>query len=403
MPGPLEGVRVLDLTTVVMGPYATQTLGDYGAEIIKVESAEGDAVRHSGPMRNPAMGHLFLNVNRSKRSIVLDLKQPAGREVALALAKRVDVLVYNIRPQAMARLALSYDDVRAVNPRIIYAGAFGFSQRGPYAARPAYDDLIQGMSGIPFLSQQAGAAVPRYAPVILADRLVGLQLMGAIVSALYHRERTGKGQRIDVPMYEGLLSIVLGEHLAGRLFDPPLGEAGYQRSLAHDRRPYPTRDGHICVLIYTDKHWRRFFEAIGKPEIYGSDARFSTHGARIRHVGEVYGYLRDVLATRSSAEWLQLLAEADIPAAPMVSLDDILADEHLAAIGYFRERLHPSEGKILDLAVPTEWSESIPEPVRHAPRLGEHTVEVLEEAGFSPDRIAELRAAGTIGMADAPE
>ena len=399
MAGPLEGVRVLDLTTVVMGPYATQMLAEYGADVVKVESPEGDVMRLSGPMRNAGMGHLFMNVNRGKRSIVLDLKTEGGRDVALALTRRADVLVTNIRPQAMRRLSLAYDDVRAVNPRLIYAGAFGFSQRGPYAARPAYDDLIQGMSGIPWLASEAGAEVPRYAPLILADRVVGLQLLGAVVAALYRRERTGLGQRVDVPMYEGFLSVVLGEHLAGRLFDPPIDGPGYRRSLAHDRRPYPTRDGHVCVLIYSDKHWRRFFEAIGRPEIFRDDPRFSTHGARVRHIGEVYGYLRDLLATRTTAEWLEVFAGADIPAAPMLSLDDVLADPHLAAIGYFRQGHHPSEGAVVELAVPTEWSESQPQPPGPAPRLGEHGDEILREAGFAPERIEHLRASGAFGRA----
>jgi crotonobetainyl-CoA:carnitine CoA-transferase CaiB-like acyl-CoA transferase len=398
MPGPLDGVRVLDLTSVVMGPFATQMLGDYGADVIKVEPPEGDVMRVSGPMRHPGMGHLYLNVNRGKRSIVLDIKKPGGRKAALALAARSDVLVYNIRPQAMARLGLAYDDVRAVNPGIVYAGAFGFSQRGPYAARPAYDDLIQGMAGIPFLSREAGAAVPRYAPMILADRLVGLQLMSAVTAALYHRQRTGQGQRVDVPMYEGLLSVVLGEHLAGKLFQPPIDKAGYQRSLAHDRRPYPTRDGHVCVLIYTDKHWRQFFAALGTPELFTSDPRFSTHSARVRHVDEVYGYLRDLLATRTTDDWLALFAKADIPAAAMASIDDILDDEHLRAIGFFREREHPSEGAFLDMAVPTEWSESAPAPGRPAPALGEHTDEILREAGFDTAAIDELRTLGGIGL-----
>ena len=398
MPGPLQGVRILDLTSVVMGPYATQILGDYGAEVIKVEAPEGDVMRLSGPMRNPRMGHLYMNVNRNKRSIVLDLKQSAGREVALVLAGRADVLAYNIRPQAMERLGLSYDEIRAVNPRVIYAGAFGFSQRGPYAARPAYDDLIQGMSGIPWLSQQAGATIPRYAPIILADRLVGVQLVAAITSALYHRERTGRGQRIDVPMYEGFLSAVLGEHLAGRMFDPSLGGPGYQRSLAHDRRPYPTSDGYVCALIYTDKHWRRFFEVIGRSEVFERDARFSTHGARVQCIDEVYGYLRDTLVTRTTTEWLSLFGEADIPAAPMVAIEDVLSDTHLNAIGYFKESEHPSEGKIVELAVPTEWSDSSPELTRHAPGLGEHTVEILREAGFSSHQIDKLSAAGAINV-----
>lgn len=217
MGGPLAGIRVLDLTTVVMGPYACQLLGDYGADVIKIESPDGDVMRLSGPMKNPGMGHLYLSTNRSKRSVVLDLKNAAGREILLKLAATADVLLYNIRPKAMARLGLSYEDIRQVNEKLIYVGAFGFSQRGPYAARPAYDDLIQGMSGLPWLSLKAGAQEPRYAPIILADRIVGLQVAFATLAALHHRDLTGEGQRVDVPMYEGLLSIVLGEHLAGSI------------------------------------------------------------------------------------------------------------------------------------------------------------------------------------------
>ncbi len=399
MAGPLEGVRVLDLTSVVMGPYATQLLGDYGADVIKVESPEGDVMRFSGPMRNPRMGHLYLTTNRSKRSVVIDLKQSAGREALLTLARDADVLVYNIRPQAMARLGLAYADLRAANPRIVYVGAFGFSQRGPYAARPAYDDLIQGMSGIPWLTHQAGAEVPRYAPMILADRVMGLQVALAVSSALVHREKTGVGQQVDVPMYEGLLSIVLGEHLAGRLFHPPQGPEGYQRSLTGNRRPFRTSDGYLCTLIYSDKQWRSFFAAIGQPELFTANAQFSSQGARAANIDAVYGYLAGVLATRTTDEWLELFAKADLPAARMQSIDDVLADEHLAAIGFLREVEHPSEGTLTEIGVPTEWSATKPELTRHAPRLGEHTIEVLREAGFAQAAIEELLRSGAAGAA----
>lgn len=390
MSGPLTGIRVLDLTSVVMGPYATQLLGDYGADVIKVEPPDGDVMRKSGPMRNPGMGHLFLTANRSKRSVVLDLKRREGRDVLLRMAGQSDVLVYNIRPQAMARLGLSYDDVQAVAPNIIYAGAFGFSQRGPYAARPAYDDLIQGMCGIPWLNQQASGQAPRYAPMVLVDRIAGLQLCTAITSALWHRERTGCGQRVDVPMFEGMLSLVLGEHLAGELFEPPVGSAGYQRSLAKDRRPYQTQDGFICVLVYNDKQWRAFFDAIGRPDVPASDSRFATQGSRLEHIEHVYGYLSDILRTRTTAEWLAVCDAADVPAARMYSLDDILSDEHLAAIGYLKSRRHPTEGWIRDTAVPTEWSATQPGEPRLAPRLGEHGAEVLQEFGYTPGEIAKL-------------
>ena len=262
MSGPLAGVRILDLTSVVLGPYATRLLGDYGADIVKVEPPEGDVMRHSGPMRHPGMGHLYLSVNRSKRSIVLDLKKPAGRDALLRLAQGADVLATNVRPKAMARLGLGWDEVSQANPGIIYASAVGFSQQGPYASRPAYDDLIQGMAGIPWLVQQAGAELPRYAPMILADRLVGVQFALAITAALHWRQKTGQGQRVDVPMYEGLLDAVLGEHLSGRAFVPDEGPAGYARSITPDRRPYRTKDGWICALVYTDRQWRAFLFTI---------------------------------------------------------------------------------------------------------------------------------------------
>lgn len=258
MSGPLAGVRILDLTTVVMGPYATQILADLGADVVKVEPPEGDVMRYNAPMRSKGMGHIFMNANRNKRSAVLDLKKDGGREACLAIAKGADVLVYNIRPQAMARLRLSYEEVRAVSPRIIYVGAFGYSQRGPYAAKAAYDDLIQGAVGLPWLAKEAGAESPRYVPATLADRSVGLHIVNAVCAALYHREKSGKGQRVDVPMFESLLQTVMGEHMGGYTYLPQTGQPGYARMLAKERRPYETMDGYVCVLVYNDKQWRAF-------------------------------------------------------------------------------------------------------------------------------------------------
>jgi crotonobetainyl-CoA:carnitine CoA-transferase CaiB-like acyl-CoA transferase len=393
MSGPLHGVRVLDLTTVVMGPYATQILADFGADVIKVEPPEGDVMRYAWPFRHTGMGIIFMNVNRNKRSVVLDLKKDAAREACLALAKRADVLVYNIRPQAMARLKLSYEDILSVNKRIIYAGCFGYSQRGPYAAKAAYDDMIQGAAGIPWLLHKQGAAEPRYAPMIVADRSVGQQVASAVSAALYHRERTGQGQRIDVPMFEHLLQIVLGDHLGGYGFDPPQGEAGYHRILAPDRRPYETRDGYLCALIYNDKQWKAFFEIIGQKEKF-SDPKFSSQEVRSKNYQEAYAFVAGELKKRTTAEWLEAFERGDIPVQRMNSLDDIVADPHLAAIGYLKTVEHPSEGRIKVLAVPSEWSESAPEYRRHAPRLGEHTREVLKEAGLPDARIEQLLATG---------
>ncbi len=397
MSGPLTGVRVLDLTTVVMCPYATQILADFGADVIKVEPPGGDVMRYAWPFRNPGMGHIFLNANRNKRSIVLDLKQAAAHDACLALAKKADVLVYNIRPQAMARLRLSYDDVRAANPRIIYVGCFGYSQRGPYAAKAAYDDLIQGASGIPALLKLQGAETPRYAPIIVADRSVGQQVASAVSAALYHREKTGKGQRVDVPMFEHLLQIVLGEHLGGYTYEPQQGEPGYARMLAPDRRPYQTKDGYVCALIYNDKQWAAYFKVIGRPEM-AADARFATQEVRSKNYDAAYAFVADEMKKRTTAEWLEALEAADIPVQRMNSLADIVGDPHLAAIHYFRMVEHPSEGRIRTMAVPSEWSESQPEYRRHAPRLGEHTREVLREAGYSADKIERLIASGAAAV-----
>ena len=393
MSGPLHGVRVLDLTTVVMGPYATQILGDLGADVVKVEPPDGDVMRYAWPFRHAGMGHIFLNANRNKRSIVLDLKAAQARDAALALAKRADVLVYNIRPQAMARLKLSYEEVKSVNAKIIYVGCFGYSQRGPYAAKAAYDDLIQGAAGIPWLLQKQGAAEPRYAPIIVADRSVGQQVASAVSAALYYRERTGKGQRVDVPMFEHLLQIVLGEHLGGYTFDPQEGEPGYARMLAPDRRPYRTKDGYVCALIYNDKQWRAFFDVIGQPERF-KDPKFSNQEVRSKHYPEAYAFVAAELAKRTTAEWIAALERADIPVQRMNSLGDIVADPHLAATGFFRSVEHPSEGRLRSMAVPSEWSESSPEYRRHAPRLGEHTREVLREAGLSDEQVSQLLRSG---------
>jgi crotonobetainyl-CoA:carnitine CoA-transferase CaiB-like acyl-CoA transferase len=393
MSGPLHGVRVLDLTTVVMGPYATQILADFGADVVKVEPPEGDVMRHAWPFRNPGMGHIFLNANRNKRSVALDLKKDGAREACLAIARSADVLVYNIRPQAMARLKLSYEEVRAINPKIIYVGCFGYSQRGPYAAKAAYDDLIQGAAGIPWLLKTQGAETPRYAPIIVADRSVGQQVASAVSAALYHRERSGKGQRVDVPMFEHLLQIVLGEHLGGYTFEPQHGEAGYARMLAPDRRPYQTSDGYVCALIYNDKQWKAFFEVIGQPEKL-QDPKFSNQEVRSKHYAQAYAFVAEQMKKRSTDEWIAALESADIPVQRMNSLADIVADPHLAATGFFRTVEHPTEGRLRSMAVPSEWSESAPEYRRHAPRLGEHTREVLREAGLPDAQIEQLIASG---------
>jgi len=400
--GPLEGVKVIDMTTVLMGPYATQMLGDYGAEVIKVESLEGDVTRLIGPTRHPGMGPVFLNTNRSKRSIALDLKKPGGRDAVLRLIKSADVLVYNVRPQAMARLQLGYDVVAGINSRLIYAGVFGFGQDGPYAAKPAYDDLIQGATALPALMAQTGDGVPRYVPNALVDRIVGLTAVGAICASLVHRDRTGRGQRLDIPMFETMAGFVMGDHMGGLTYEPPLDKGGYARHLSRDRRPYKTADGYICVIVYNDKQWQSFFQATGRDDLR-SNPVFSTFAGRATNIDTVYAELARIFEARTTAEWLEELTRADIPVMPMHDLESILQDPHLVSTGFFPVVDHPSEGKIRSMKAPARWSDTPVETKRLAPRLNEHGCDILKEAGFSAEEIAGLvREGATLAATNSP-
>jgi crotonobetainyl-CoA:carnitine CoA-transferase CaiB-like acyl-CoA transferase len=391
VPGPLHGIRVIDLTTTVLGPFASQILGDMGAEVWKVEPPSGDTLRGVGPARSPKMGAFFLNLNRNKRSVVLDLKSEGGRKALRRMLKCADVFFYANRPQAMARLGFPYDDVASVNPRIIYCGAFGYGQRGPYNDRPAYDDLIQGASGLASVQSDA-ARVPHYAGVTLADRVVGMAAASAIGMALYRREKSGVGQAIEIPMFETMVEFVMGDHLYGATFDPALGSTTYPRIL--HRRPYQTKDGYISVLPYTDGHWRTFFQTAGRTDIL-DDPRFATITGRTESVDILYALLGEILMQRTTNEWISALVDAGVPVAPVHTPESVLADPHLQAVGYFRAMEHPTEGPIKVLDVPSSWSESRPEIVRAAPRLGEHTLEVLRECECTEAEIATAMAASS--------
>ncbi len=392
MSGPLDGVRIIDLTSVILGPYATQILADYGADVIKVEPPEGDNTRYVAAHRNPGMGANFLHLNRNKRSIVLNLKKPEGHAALLRLAKTADVLAYNVRPAAMARLKLSYDDVCKVNPRIIYAGSTGFRQSGPYAAKAAYDDIIQGLTGMPSLLSEA-AGKPVFVPINMADRVCGVHLVNATLAALLHRERTGQGQEVEVPMFETMAEMVLSEHLWDNYFVPPTQTKNRNRMF--DRRPYKTRDGYICVMAGGDKMFTTFCDVTGRPELK-SDPRFAERTRRSANQKELYDEMEAALAPRTSAEWLTLLTQADIPAAPVHTMESLLADPHLNDVDFFQVEEHPTEGKLRAMRTAMRFSASPAMNRRPTPHIGEHTVEVLREAGLSSAEIDKLLADGMV-------
>ncbi len=394
--GPLQGTRIVDMSSVLMGPFATQILADYGADVIKIESADGDLLRLGGALRNPGMGSLYLQTNRNKRSVVLDAKQAEGRAALLKLCASADVFVSNIRPAAMKRLQLAYEDIRSINPGIIYVSLVGYGQGGPYKDRPAYDDLIQGISAIPSLIGRTQNGDPQYVPITLADKVAGLSAAHAILAALVYKARTGTGQSIEVPMFEIMSQFVLTDHMGGQGFEPAIGPAGYNRLLSPDRRPYRTKDGFISALVYTDEHWRKFFELIGRPEQFRQTAMFHDHATRTRSYDEVYRFLAQEMKTRTSAEWQEALERYDIPWAPTHSVEDLLDDPHLRAVELLQTIDHPTEGKLRMIAPPIKFSATPPSIYRYPPRLGEHTAEVLEDLARAPDAIGPLCTAKTV-------
>ena len=395
MSGPLEGIKIVDLTSVVFGPYATRTLGEMGADVIKVESPDGDTLRGVEPARSPGMGANFLNVNLNKRSLSLDLKKPEARNALLAVVAGADVFVHSLRPKAIARLALSYADLSTTNEQLIYCNAWGFGKGGPYADIPAYDDIIQAMAGIADLNAMTGGE-PAYASQIVADKTSSLMLVSAITAALLHRERHGEGQEVEVPMFETLVSYSLVEHLNGEVFVPPESKVGYDRVLSPHRRPYPTADGHIAVLPYTTKQWRAFFEVAGRHEML-NDPRIVDPSARSRSIDDLYGMVAEIMPARTTAEWMALFGSADIPAMPVTRLEDLQDDPHLKQQGFFVEYDHPTQGRLRATTPPIRFSKSPAETRRrYPPDLGEHSREVLAEAGFGDAEIEALIESGAV-------
>ena len=392
--GPLRGVRILDLTSVLMGPYATQIFADLGAEVIKVESPSGDTTRALPPGPEAGRSAMFMNVNRGKRSIALDLKQDSARAALLKLAAGCDVFVHSMRHRAIAKLGMAYEAVRAVNERIIYANLYGFSRRGPYADYPAYDDIVQAASGIVALQAKLSGGEPTYVANVVADKVSGLTATYAIIAALYERERSGQGQEIEVPMFETLTSFAMIEHLCGGLFDPPIGPTGYVRALSPERRPYRTKDGYIAVMIYNDRHWKNFFAAIGDPA-WSKDPMFANLTARTHNITAVLGKLAQEMLTRTTEEWMALFTKAECPAMPVASIDDLLHDPHLKAVGFW-ERQETADGVVRMPGIPVNYSRTPGKIGAPGGRLGAEGEDVLREAGFSNSEISALKDSGAL-------
>ena len=392
MSGPLASMRVLDLTAFLAGPLAAQMLGDFGADVIKIETPpHGDTMRSLGPGRHAGMASQFLAYNRNKRSIALDLKHPQDYQALLKLVERADVLLHNMRPPAAVRLKIDYPRIAPVNPRIVYASAPGFRQDGPYRDRPAFDDLIQGMSGVAGMHLRRDGQ-PAYAPFNLADKLSAYCLVSAISLALLHRERSGEGQEVQVPMLETMLEFNTLDQIYGGVFEPPMAPGiGHPRSLSPHRRPFATQDGFICLQATTDHQFRNLFAALECPELI-EDPRFCSVQARGRNLDTMLPLVAERLATRSTAEWQARLDAVDIPNAPMLQLDELLTDPYLAETGFFKTYTHPTEGTLRTTSTAMQFSKSPAAFQSGPPCLGEHTKEVLEEAGISRSEIESITA-----------
>ncbi len=393
--GPLAGMKILDLSSVVLGPLATQILGDYGADVIKIESLEGDLIRANGVSKNPGMSSIYLAINRNKRSLVVDLKKPAGKEIVRKLLHGADALVHNMRVEAIERLGFGYAACAAEKPDLVYCVATGFGQDGPDRARPAFDDVIQAGSGLVALTE-IYAERPDFMATLVADKTVGLALVNAVLAALLHRARTGEGQQVEVPMLETMAAFVMAEHMGGLCFEPPQGPAGYQRILKDGRRPMQTKDGWLVVLPYTGDHWAAFLADVGRGDLVPIA---SDRNLRAKHIHELYGVMTTAMVGRTSAEWMATCDRLDIPATPVVGLDDLPNHPHLKSVGFFAERDHPSEGRIRETRPPTKFSKTPATLGKPAPRYGEHTREILGQAGYAAREIETLVKDGVVKVA----
>lgn len=394
--GPLAGVRVVDLTTVVVGPICTRTLADYGADVIKVEAPGGDLLRTMAEgSRTPGMSGKFINFNRNKRSIVLDLKNKDGHAALLRLIAKADVFVSNVRPEALSRAGLDHASLAKLNPRLIHCSILAFGRGGRYYNRPAYDPIVQSLSGVAGTIARA-TGEPRFVPMVMSDHTSGLIAAQCIGFALYRREKTGKGEAIDVPMLENMASFVSSEHLGAATFDPPVGPTGDGRLLSPNYRPLPTKDGYVTVRPNTNAQAFAFFDALGRPELK-TDPRFDSAAARTKNAAAYFEVQATSLGGKTTDEWVELFDRLDVPAARYNSIDDLLTDPHLADVGFFQPEDHPSEGRIRRTKLANTFSGGAREDETHAPRTGEHTRTILAEVGYNDAEIDALLASGGSG------
>lgn len=383
--GPLQGIRILDLTAVLFGPSGTQMLGDWGAEIIKVESLVGDSWRYTGQYRNRGMSGQFMAVNRSKRSLAVDLKHPHGKAILRRLIPTVDALVTNVRPAGMARLGFGYDDCGSLNPKLVYAAATGFGQDGPWAARPAFDEIVQASSGL--ASSIGSDEEPAFVPSLVGDKVCGLALAAAVSAALVHRERTGQGQLVEVPMLETIAAFNSIEMLGGEAFVPPIGPTGYKR--VKERKPVRTKDGWLTMLPYSADNWCAFFEKVGHPECI-EEFQVRDPVSRAANIDRIYSRMKEIALSRTTAEWEKLLLSIDVPHASFTRMKEVSEQPHMKAVGLFQELDHPTEGKLRQARPPTRFSETPAMISRPAPLLGQHTREILAEVGYTSADIDAL-------------
>ncbi|MFT3815361.1 MAG: CoA transferase [Acidovorax sp.] len=379
----LQGIRIADMSTVVFGPYATQVLADLGADVVKIEPRTGDTARQIGiPPKTPGMGPTYMRLNRGKRSVVWDVKGDAGRAAMHKLLATCDVFVHNIRSDAIQRIGLDYESVRKIRPDIVYVHCTGFAEGGPYAGLQAYDDIIQAASGAASLLPRVdGNPKPRYVPMLFADKVSGLHAVYATLAAVIHRLKTGEGQHVEVPMFESIASFNLLEHLCNATFVPPTGQWGYPRQLDPLRQPLRTKDGYISIAPYVEDRWVRFFEVSGHPEVL-RDERFDTSAKRSANGSQMYAVAESIMPERTTAEWLEILKKANVPAIQVNEIGDLLTDPQLLASGLLRQREHPTEGAYVEVGQPVRFAAWDTPELRHAPAVGGDTDEVNRELGI---------------------